>query len=173
MELITRIHFRRLGRPVWEDVLSHTRVVEIEIDEAKALHTVLQLLRRFRRDHADAWFHVRVVEPCLLRVERTPERPTNPVTGKPCRIRVDPHRPVNESGVVEVLAQIAGSFHEAVSRKAFRAHLVEQFTAHVLRHRRDLRGLGLDHADMVALAQGLFQSSEDELEAQALRALGG
>lgn len=170
---IPRIALRRFTGDVWNDILTHAPRLELEVENSGCLGTVQTLLRRYQALHAGAWFVVTIVTPTLLLVERRKEQPSNPVTGKPCAIRVNAATKVDEAGVVEELAQVATTFPEHLTRAAFRAFLREQFGAHVLKHRRKLRALGLDYEAMRNLALGLFEKSAASLEQQALRVLTG
>jgi len=168
---IPRIQLRRFSHTVWENILSHAQSFELEIDEPSIVGTVLNILRRYQRDHVDAFYVVTIEHPCLLRIDMQAEQPTNPLTGKPCAIRLDAATPVDEVGVVEELAQVTNSFAESMTHSAFRSWLRQQFEAHVLKHRRQLRRLGLDHPAMCALARGMFEKSVQGLEQQVVRAL--
>ena len=130
---IPRIALRRFTGDVWNDILTHAPRLELEVENSGCLGTVQTLLRRYQALHAGAWFVVTIVTPTLLLVERRKEQPSNPVTGKPCAIRVNAATKVDEAGVVEELAQVATTFPEHLTRAAFRAFLREQFGAHVLR----------------------------------------
>lgn len=173
MEIIPRIALRRFAREVWSDILTHAPRLELEVDNPGCLGTVLNFLRRYQSQRADTWFVITIVSPTLLLIEQPKEQPANPMTGKPCGIRVNASTTVDEAGVVEELAQVATTFPEHLTRAAFRAFLREQFGAHVLKHRRKLRALGLDYEAMRNLATGLFEKSAASLEQQALRVLTG
>ncbi len=173
MNIIPRIALRRFAGDIWNEILTHAPRLELEVDNPGCLSTVLGFLRRYQIQHPGAWFVVTIVTPTLLLIEQPKEQPTNPMTGKPCAIRVNAATAVNETGVVEELAQVATTFPEHLTRAAFRAFLREQFGAHVLKHRRKLRALGLDYEAMRNLALGLFDKSAASLEQQALRVLTG
>lgn len=173
MIIIPRIALRRFTSDVWNEILSHAPRLELEVETPSCLGTVLNFLRRYQAQHPGAWFVITIATSTLLLIEQPDEQPTNPMTGKPCGIRVNAATTVDEIGVVEELAQMATTFHEHLTRAAFRAFLREQFGAHVLKHRRKLRALGLDYEAMRNLALGLFEKSAASLEQQALRVLTG
>jgi hypothetical protein len=166
-----RIRLRRFARSIWSDVLENTRAFELEIDEPSAVGTVLNFLRRYHSTHCESFFIVTIKQPCLLLIERTTQQPSNPLTGKPCSIRVEREKSVDEAGVVEELARVGTTFTDSVSRRAFRSFLAQCFQDHVLKHRRTFRRLGLDYDAMCQLATGMFEQSARSLEGQALRAL--
>lgn len=172
MSIIPRVALRRFGSEVWNEIFLRAPRLELEVDNPSCLGTVLCILRRYQSQHSGAWFVVTIGTPTLLLIEQSKEQPHNPMTGKPCRIRVNAATTVDENGVVEELAQVAMTFPEHLTRAAFRAFLREQFGAHVLKHRRKLRALGLDYEAMRTLASGLFENSAASLEKQAIRVLG-
>lgn len=169
---IPRVVMRRRSSATWDDILAHAESMELELPSARALNSVNLLLRRYQRDHSDAYFTITVLEPCLVRIDRSAEPPTNPMTGKPCAVRLDAVRPVDEDGVVNLLLSLTESFGSGITRRAFLAFLEEQFEAHVLKVRREGWRLGLDYAAMKALAHGMFQNNKGALEHQALKVLG-
>ena len=173
MKLTPRIPLRRFNREVWTDILTHAPTLELEVDNPGCLGSVLNFLRRYQAEHAGAWFVITILAPTLLLIEQPHDQPANPLTGKPCGIRVNAATAVDEVGVVEELAQVATNFPGHLSRVAFRTFLREQFMAHVLKHRRKLRALGLDYEAMRTLAAGLFEKSTATMEQQALRVLMG
>jgi hypothetical protein len=168
---VPRIRLRRFTCSAWDHILSHTALFELELDLATGVASVLQALRRHQQDHAGAFFVVTVIKPQLLQIEKLTDMPTNPMTGKPCGIRLDATKAVDEEGVVQALAEVTDSFATSLTHRAFRDFLGKRFEAHVLKSRRQWRRLGLDHAAMCTLARGMFEKSAGELEGQAVRAL--
>ena len=168
---VPRIHLRRFVSAVWEEILDCTATLELELDSAKARPAVLNILRRYQKEHGEAYFVVTALEPLLLRIEKQTDMPANPFTGRPCGIRFDEPKPVDEEQVVEDLARVVETFASSLTRREFREFLAQRFQAQVLKGRRQWRRLGLDHGAMCALASGMFEKCANELERQAVRVL--
>jgi hypothetical protein len=172
---IPRIQMRRRSMASWELILANADRFEIEHLEPKSVQALDVVLRRYSTEHEDVFFCLDYDEAAAFATVVKSSTPfPNPATGKPCRVRrgaVSDLRTLDTDAIAGQMAELSEAFITGATTTLLADCLGQAFTAHVLKHRRELRHFGLDAQAVGVIAEQLYATTKRSIAKRLVKKL--
>jgi hypothetical protein len=170
-----RIQMRRRSTESWDLILGNSERFEIEQLELKGIPALDAQLRRYSTQHEGVYFSIdfdKVASFATVVKSQTPF--SNPATGKPCRVRkggVIDLGTLDSDAIAGQMAELSEAFIKEATTTMLSECLGRTFTAHILKHRRELRHIGLDAQTAELIAETLYSATKKSIAKRIVKKL--